>query len=222
MTRVFSNFVGFMPIHWKCEMWASFPSLILRRPRSFAVPNDLGRLRIRLEFPRSWFLGDRTGLERERKNRPSLFTFSIKREIRHFHLIVVQWQQRNVQKSVMHVQSCCFANWTYCFFAVVVAVGVVVVKAPFSRRSSPTTQDSLCGPTHAKRSSQDITTSFASSLVFAPQWSLRTGNNKRRKTNLPTKRRNFTGTFLQRTNIKYSSIPDNRNNTQKRDSSGAS
>ena len=29
-------------------------------------------------------------------------------------------------KSVMHVQSCCFANQTYCFFAVLVAVRVVV------------------------------------------------------------------------------------------------
>ena len=32
----------------------------------------------------------------------------------------------------MHVQSCCFANQTYCFFAVLVAVAVAVVvaKAP--------------------------------------------------------------------------------------------
>ena len=30
------------------------------------------------------------------------------------------------KKSVMHVQSCCFANQTYCFFAVLVAVAVVV------------------------------------------------------------------------------------------------
>ena len=29
----------------------------------------------------------------------------------------------------MQVQSCCFANQTYCFFAVVVAVAVVVAKA---------------------------------------------------------------------------------------------
>ena len=33
-----------------------------------------------------------------------------KREIRHFHVLVVQRQQRNVQKSVMHLQSCWFAN----------------------------------------------------------------------------------------------------------------
>ena len=41
-------------------------------------------------------------------------------------------RQRNVQKSVMHVQSCCFANQTFCFFfAVLVAVAVVVVKSPY-------------------------------------------------------------------------------------------
>ena len=31
------------------------------------------------------------------------------------------------KKSVIHVQSCCFANQTYCFFAVLVAARVVVV-----------------------------------------------------------------------------------------------
>ena len=37
------------------------------------------------------------------------FTSSIKREIRKFHVVVVQRWQRNLQKSVMHVQSYCFA-----------------------------------------------------------------------------------------------------------------
>ena len=39
-----------------------------------------------------------------------MFPFATKREIRHFHVVVVQRRLRNVQKSVMHVQSCCFAN----------------------------------------------------------------------------------------------------------------
>ena len=34
---------------------------------------------------------------------------STKREIRQFHVVVVQRRKRNVQRSVMHVQSCCFA-----------------------------------------------------------------------------------------------------------------
>ena len=44
--------------------------------------------------------------------RKSMFSFTSakKREIRHFHVVVVRRQQRNVQKSVMHLQSCWFAN----------------------------------------------------------------------------------------------------------------
>ena len=34
----------------------------------------------------------------------------------------------------MHVQSCCFANQAFFFFAVLVAVAVVVAKAPYCRR----------------------------------------------------------------------------------------
>ena len=61
--------------------------------------------------------------EGKRKPRRGLFTSSLERETRHFHVVVVQWRQRNVQtKSVMHVQSCCFANRTYCYFYVLVAV----------------------------------------------------------------------------------------------------
>ena len=37
------------------------------------------------------------------------FTSSIKREIRKFHVVVVQRWQRNLQKRVIHVQSYCFA-----------------------------------------------------------------------------------------------------------------
>ena len=62
----------------------------------------------------------------EEENCCFVFPSSTKREIRHFHVVVVQRRQRNVQKSVMHVQSCCFANQTRCFFAVLVAVAVVV------------------------------------------------------------------------------------------------
>ena len=47
-----------------------------------------------------------------------MFTYSIKRarEIRKFHVAVVQRRLRNVQKSVMHVQSCCFANLNLLLF----------------------------------------------------------------------------------------------------------
>ena len=53
-----------------------------------------------------------------------VFPFSTKPEIRHYHVVVVQRRLRNAQKSVMHVQSCYFANQTYWGFAVLVAVAV--------------------------------------------------------------------------------------------------
>ena len=46
--------------------------------------------------------------ETERKFCRLLCTSSVKREIRHFHVEVVQRRQRHVQKSVMQAQSCCF------------------------------------------------------------------------------------------------------------------
>ena len=42
------------------------------------------------------------------------FPYSDKLKIWPFHVVVVQGQQRNAQKSVLHVQSCCFAHLTYC------------------------------------------------------------------------------------------------------------
>ena len=39
-----------------------------------------------------------------------MFTSPAKREIRRFHVVVVQRQQRNIQKSVLQVQSSCFPN----------------------------------------------------------------------------------------------------------------
>ena len=47
-----------------------------------------------------------------------VFTYSVKQvhEIRKFHLPVVQRWLKNVQKSVMHVQSCCFANLNLLLF----------------------------------------------------------------------------------------------------------
>ena len=50
----------------------------------------------------------------------------MKREIRHFHVVVVQKRERNVQKSVMHVQSCfLLIKPIVFFFDVLVVVRVV-------------------------------------------------------------------------------------------------
>ena len=43
------------------------------------------------------------------------FPFPSELTIWSFHVVLAQWRQRNVQKSVIHVQSCCFAHETYCF-----------------------------------------------------------------------------------------------------------
>ena len=73
---------------------------------------------------------------KEKQSRCLVFSFSTKCEIRHFQVVVMYWRQRNVQKSMMHVQSCCFANnflWTYCFFAIVFDVTVVISLVHFSK-----------------------------------------------------------------------------------------
>ena len=57
-----------------------------------------------------------------------MFTFSIKREIRHFHVVVLQKRQRNVQKSTMYARSYCFAYQT--LFYVLVAVASLDLKVP--------------------------------------------------------------------------------------------
>ena len=53
---------------------------------------------------------------KEKESWCPVFPSSTKREIRHFHVAVVQQQLRNVEKSVMHVQSCCFANLNLLLF----------------------------------------------------------------------------------------------------------
>ena len=45
-----------------------------------------------------------------------VFTSSTKREVRHFYILVMQWWQRNAQKSMMHMQSCCLANLNLSLF----------------------------------------------------------------------------------------------------------
>ena len=52
-----------------------------------------------------------SNLEKERENFRVVYSIKRAREIRKFHVAVLQRRLRNVQKSVQkHVQSCCFAN----------------------------------------------------------------------------------------------------------------
>ena len=64
----------------------------------------------------SWSLRDYQSSRKEKESRCLVFMFSTKREMRHFHVVVVQRRQRNVQKRVMNVQSCCFSNLNLLLF----------------------------------------------------------------------------------------------------------
>ena len=59
-----------------------------------------------------------------------VFRSSTRREICYFHVVVVQLRLRNVQKSVIQVQSCCYVNLNLLLFAFLVLVAVVVAQAP--------------------------------------------------------------------------------------------
>ena len=61
-------------------------------------------------------------LEKEKKETLCVsFTYSVKRarENRKFHVVVVQGWLKNVQKSVIHVQSCCFTDINLLLFLAV-------------------------------------------------------------------------------------------------------
>ena len=79
----------------------------------FALLQTLSCLFQLVQFVKCWqILPLKTVLKLRKRKKKSMssFTPAKKREIRHFHVVVVQRQQRNVQKSVMHLQSCWFAN----------------------------------------------------------------------------------------------------------------
>ena len=94
------------PLHTHCSYPASKSKLV------GSLSNNDGDQFIKcwqifLEF---YFRGLYRSSRKGKESRCLVLTSSIKREFRHFHVVVVQWRQRNVHKSVMHVRSCCFAN----------------------------------------------------------------------------------------------------------------
>ena len=80
----------------------------LKLYRAYSIPfnssND-GKFLLELNFK-----GLYQSSGREKESCCLLFPSSTKREIRQFHVVVVQRRQKNVQKKVMHVPSCCFAD----------------------------------------------------------------------------------------------------------------
>ena len=51
--------------------------------------------------------------KREKDIRRRLFTFLMKREIEQVHVVIVQWRQKSLPKSVLRLQICCC-----CFFLI--------------------------------------------------------------------------------------------------------
>ena len=83
-----------------------------------ALLQTLSRLFHLVQFVKYWqfffFLEQNSKVWRssgkEKQSRCFVFTTFTTREIRHFHVVAMQWRQSNVQKGVMYVQSCCSAN----------------------------------------------------------------------------------------------------------------
>ena len=55
-------------------------------------------------------------MKRKKKGSCLVFKSSTKRDIRQVYVVVEQRRQGNVQKSVMHVQSCCFVSLSLLLF----------------------------------------------------------------------------------------------------------
>ena len=87
-----SNFIDLICFHLICQMLAKFSGVESERTISYSL---------------------------EKSNNYCCFVFIYLRkrahDIRKFHVTVVQWQLRNAQKSVMHMQSCCFAKIIFLF-----------------------------------------------------------------------------------------------------------
>ena len=85
--------------------------------------------------------GPYLSLEKEKENLCVVLTYLIKRasEIRKFPVAVVQLRLRNVQKSLMHVQSCSFANLKLLLFLLLQKLPVVVIQK-FCYHSNATSQ----------------------------------------------------------------------------------
>ena len=93
--------------------WKSLYALLQTLSRLFQLVQFVKCLQIFLELNSK----DCIKVLGQEKESPCLVVLSsTKREIRHFHVLVMQRQQRNVPKSVVHVQSCCFANLNLLLF----------------------------------------------------------------------------------------------------------
>ena len=112
-SRFFPNFVTNIPTHLKCHMWVNFPE--------------------------TEFLGTKPKIKRSRERNLSSSAYLLnKTSHKEISLFSRTGKAKKCTKSLLHVQSCCFADQTYCSFDVLVAF-IVQLKLPFflacSRRS---------------------------------------------------------------------------------------
>ena len=84
---------------WICAASNSF-TLIPSHSMSLMLAN----------FPGVEFQKTISKFRKKKSNRFVVFTSFVRHEIRMFHVIILQQWQRNVQKSVMYMQTCCLAN----------------------------------------------------------------------------------------------------------------
>ena len=76
----------------------------------------------------SEFLGAALNFRKRQKICRTLYMSSKKHEIRHFHIAVVQWWQRNVPNSVLNLRSFFLLNKPYYLFKHSVVMAVVIAK----------------------------------------------------------------------------------------------
>ena len=81
--------------------------------RAYSIPFDSSNVG---NFFRVEFLRTDQSAGKEKESGCPAFPSATKRAFTHFHVVVVQRRQRNVQKSVTHVQSCCSAYLNLLFF----------------------------------------------------------------------------------------------------------
>ena len=99
-----------VPLYWCKELKQQWCEFALLQTLSRFIPS-LSVLQLLAIFFWSWILKDWIKVQEKKNEVVVLCSHSPQNvEFWHFHDIVVQWQQRNVKKSLMHVQSCCFAN----------------------------------------------------------------------------------------------------------------
>ena len=100
--------------------------------RSFSLHHDYSYpLTLSNAGKPSWFEFQGTISKSRKINKISslnVYVLHRTRNYRHFHVVVVEKRQRNVQKSTMYARSYCFAYQTY--FYVLVAVASLDLKVP--------------------------------------------------------------------------------------------